>query len=410
MLWGQTLSGDNADVYPVLGGETVYRNEVYKGCKDNPGNPTYAYSNTKEEAVYAPHEYVISEDDSYHECCICHETEQHTKDEGTRVEPTCEEKGSFTYTCTKCGKVMEVKELDPKGHTWDAGIVTKEATETEEGEKTYTCTVCDKTKKEAIPKKEAEPTPSATPAPTATASPTPSASATPTPTATASPTPSASATPAPTASATPTPTATATPAPAASATPVPTASATPAPTATATPAPTASATPAPAASATPEPPKETGTPAPAQNGVMVLDDKGVAKVEVADEKKEEVLYKAPVNKKAKTVTIPSTVKINGETYKVTVIADYAFKNNKTITKVTIGSNIKSIGKNVFKGCKKLKIIKIKSTKLTSKTVSKNAFKGLTKATTIKVPKKKLKAYKKLFKSKGLSSKVKVKGY
>ncbi|MCI5731589.1 MAG: hypothetical protein MR304_08620 [Eubacterium sp.] len=36
--------------------------------------------------------------------------------------------------------------------------------------------------------------------------------------------------------------------------------------------------------------------------------------------------------------------------------------------------------------------------------------GLTKATTIKIPKKKLKAYKKLFKKKGLSSKVKVKGY
>ena len=33
---------------------------------------------------------------------------------------------------------------------------------------------------------------------------------------------------------------------------------------------------------------------------------------------------------------------------------------------------------------------------------------LTKATTIKVPKKKLSAYKKLFKQKGLSSKVKVK--
>ena len=28
MLWGQTLSGDNADVYPVLGGETVYRSET----------------------------------------------------------------------------------------------------------------------------------------------------------------------------------------------------------------------------------------------------------------------------------------------------------------------------------------------------------------------------------------------
>ena len=60
--------------------------------------------------------------------------------------------------------------------------------------------------------------------------------------------------------------------------------------------------------------------------------------------------------------------------------------------------------------KKLKTIIIKSKKLTSKTVSKKAFKGLTKATTIKVPKKKLKAYKKLFKSKGLSSKVKIKKY
>ena len=69
-----------------------------------------------------------------------------------------------------------------------------------------------------------------------------------------------------------------------------------------------------------------------------------------------------------------------------------------------------LGKNVFDGCKKLKTITIKSTKLTSKTVSKNAFKGLTKVTTIKVPKEKLAAYKKLFKSKGVSSKVNVKGY
>ena len=78
--------------------------------------------------------------------------------------------------------------------------------------------------------------------------------------------------------------------------------------------------------------------------------------------------------------------------------------------VKIGKNVTKIGANAFSGCKKLKTIKITSTKLTSKTVSKNAFKGLTKATTIKVPKKKLSAYKKLFKQKGLSSKVKVKGY
>ena len=206
----------------------------------------------------------------------------------------------------------------------------------------------------------------------------------------------------------------------------------------------------------PDTPQQPDTPEPPKKGDVVADDKTYVKVEVSDVKKKEVKYKEPANKKAKTVSIPATVKINGVTYKVTKIADNAFKNNKTITKVTVGSNIKTIGKNAFSGatklktvsigknvtdiganafkgcssltsvtlpskatkiganafngCKKLKTIKITSTKLSSKTVSKNAFKGLTKTTTIKVPKKKLSAYKKLFKQKGLSSKVKVIGY
>ena len=271
-------------------------------------------------------------------------------------DATCTEKGytGDTY-CKDCGvKLADGTEIAMTDHKWDAGKVTKEATETAEGVKTYTCSVCGRTKTEAIPKKEA---------------------------------------------------------------------------------------------ATPQPPKK---------GDVVKDDKTSVKVEVSDVKKKEVEYKEPVNKKAKTVSIPATVKINGVTYKVTKIADNAFKNNKTVTKVTVGSNIKTIGKNAFykctklktvkigknvttigsnafkgctsltsvtlpskatkiganafSGCKKLKTIKITSTKLTSKTVAKNAFKGLTKATTIKVPKKKLSAYKKLFKQKGLSSKVKVKGY
>ena len=37
-------------------------------------------------------------------------------------------------------------------HTWDAGKVTQEPTETAEGVKTYTCTVCGETRTEAIPK------------------------------------------------------------------------------------------------------------------------------------------------------------------------------------------------------------------------------------------------------------------
>ncbi|MGN1098711.1 MAG: InlB B-repeat-containing protein [Christensenellales bacterium] len=35
-------------------------------------------------------------------------------------------------------------------HTWNSGVITKEATETADGEKTYTCTVCGKTKTEPV--------------------------------------------------------------------------------------------------------------------------------------------------------------------------------------------------------------------------------------------------------------------
>lgn len=124
----------------------------------------------------------------------------------------------------------------------------------------------------------------------------------------------------------------------------------------------------------------------------------------------EVEYKAPKNKKQTKIAVPDSIKINGATYKVTSIAKSAFKNNKKLKTVTIGKNVSKIGKNVFSGCKKLKIITIKSTKLKAKTLSKSTFKGIKKATTVKVPKKKLSAYKKLFKSRGLSSKIKVKAY
>lgn len=124
----------------------------------------------------------------------------------------------------------------------------------------------------------------------------------------------------------------------------------------------------------------------------------------------EVEYKAPKNKKQTKIAVPDSIKINGATYKVTSIAKSAFKNNKKLKTVTIGKNVSKIGENVFSGCKKLKTITIKSTKLKAKTLSKSTFKGITKATTIKVPKKKLSAYKKLFKSRGLSSKIKVKAY
>lgn len=99
------------------------------------------------------------------------------------------------------------------------------------------------------------------------------------------------------------------------------------------------------------------------------------------------------------ITIPSNVK---------KIGSNAFADCKKLKSITIPSKVTSIASNVLKGCKNLKTITINTTKLTANSVSKNAFKGITKGTVIKVPKSKLKAYKKLFAKKGLSSKVSVK--
>ena len=103
------------------------------------------------------------------------------------------------------------------------------------------------------------------------------------------------------------------------------------------------------------------------------------------------------NKKAKRVTIPAVIKVNGVTYKVTSIGTKAFNGNKKLTKVTIGTNIKKISNNAFFKCKSLKTVTIKSVLLTKKTASKRAFKGVGKKMVIRVPKKVKKAYVKIFK-------------
>ena len=76
--------------------------------------------------------------------------------------------------------------------------------------------------------------------------------------------------------------------------------------------------------------------------------------------------------KQSSITVPNTVTIDGVTYKVTSIAKNAFKNNKKLKKIVIGSNIKTIDANAFSGCKNLKSITIKSKNV--KTIGKNAFK------------------------------------
>ena len=137
----------------------------------------------------------------HYKCSVCGETKDvtldnplsHTWDSGkVSKKPTCTETGIKTYTCTNCGTTREEtiestghlhKEtkdqkaatctedgytgdiycsdcgtklesgtvINKLGHTWDNGVITKEATETEEGVKTYTCKTCGETKTEKIP-------------------------------------------------------------------------------------------------------------------------------------------------------------------------------------------------------------------------------------------------------------------
>lgn len=58
------------------------------------------------------------------------------------------------------------------------------------------------------------------------------------------------------------------------------------------------------------------------------------------------------------VEIQTTVVINDQTYKVTSIADNAFKGNTAITSVTIPNSITQIGTNAFEGCTSLSEINI----------------------------------------------------
>ncbi len=108
----------------------------------------------------------------------------------------------------------------------------------------------------------------------------------------------------------------------------------------------------------------------------------------------------PKSKSATSLTIPKTIKVQGKTYKVTEIKAAAFKGMKKLTAVTIGENIKTIGKEAFRNCAKLKTITIKSRKLTASSIKSNAFKGIYKKATFKCPKGKVKAYKKILLKKG----------
>ena len=136
-------------------------------------------------------------------------------------------------------------------------------------------------------------------------------------------------------------------------------------------------------------------------------DKNQYKVTCADGKTFTVAFLKPKKGTKGTVKIPGSVTVNHVTYKVTAIAANAFKNQKKIKKVVIPSSVNRIGKTAFYGCKNLKNITIKTTKLTKKNVGSKAFSGIHAKAVIKVPKKKQSAYKKILKARGVTKKEKV---
>lgn len=152
-------------------------------------------------------------------------------------------------------------------------------------------------------------------------------------------------------------------------------------------------------------PKPTKKPVvkPAKKGKKLTGSKGAIYKVTSDKTGSPTVEYSAAAKGAKgTITIPAQVTIKGVTYKVTSVGASACRNRAGITKVIIGKNVTKIGNRVFSGCKKLKKVTIKTTKLTESTVGSNAFLGISSGVVVKVPESKVKAYRKLFKKKGIS--------
>lgn len=109
----------------------------------------------------------------------------------------------------------------------------------------------------------------------------------------------------------------------------------------------------------------------------------------------------------KEVKIGTKVTINGISYSVTSVCERAFRSNKRVKKVSLGSRVDKIGKEAFANCRNIKVLYIYSPRLKASDIGENAFKGINKRVKISVPKAKMKEYKELFREKGLSKQTSV---
>ena len=350
-------------------------------------------------------------------CTICSETKteeiaalghDYSSDWTIDTAAACETVGSKSHHCTRCDSKKDVTEIPASGHSWNDGAITTEPTCTDEGVKTFTCNACGKTRTETVAalghnyssdwtidtaaacetvgskshhctrcdsKKDITEIPASgkhtwnngvitKPATIAK-------EGVKTYTCTV-----CGVTRTETIAKLPMPTVT----------PVPT------------------ATPTPAITSAP-----TVTPTPSVSVGTKITDKKTGNIYKVTSSRSSSQTVAFIGNKVKTsVTIPTTIKIKGATYKVTEISTNAFKNNRKLKKVVIGQNIVRIGKNAFYGCKKLTSITIKSSRLTLKNIGKNAFKNTSPKATVKVPKKQKVLYNQILKKRGLNKKAKVK--
>lgn len=145
---------------------------------------------------------------------------------------------------------------------------------------------------------------------------------------------------------------------------------------------------------------------PAKKNTELKKGTAVYRVTTADPQDPRVRYVSNSNTEATSVTIPSTVTINGVTYKVTRIQASAFASNTKLKGVTIGSNVIVIESKAFYKCKNLSKVKIKSKKIT--TIGSKAFYGIKNKALFYAYRSKLKTYQSRIKKSGINTTIRLK--
>ena len=136
-IQGTKVAGDN-NYYSARRpkGQTYTVNDIrVNGCYANSGSASYEGTINADTTVTIP-------------IVTCHKAETIPA-----VVVTCTDLGYTEGTkCATCGMIIsQPQPINPVGHLWDDGVVTKEPTHYEDGERTYTCQVCGK--------KQVDPTP-----------------------------------------------------------------------------------------------------------------------------------------------------------------------------------------------------------------------------------------------------------